>query len=107
MSSVLPAIVGDEEKLVDANSIWSQMDSVSFVLGPALGGVLALLGAPELAFVINGATFLVSAATLLFVHIPPREVPETTESDEEEGWLSETLAGSGSFFGRTRGCWRP
>ena len=38
MSSVLPAIVGDEEKLVDANSIWSQMDSVSFVLGPALGG---------------------------------------------------------------------
>jgi len=38
MSSVLPAIVGDEEKLVDANSIWSQMDSVSFVLGPALRG---------------------------------------------------------------------
>jgi len=38
MSSVLPAIVRYEEKLVDANSIWSQMDSVSFVLGPALGG---------------------------------------------------------------------
>jgi hypothetical protein len=57
--------------------------------------------------VINGATFLVSTATLLFVHIPPREAPETTEGDEEEGWLSETLAGSGSFFGRTRGCWRP
>lgn len=36
-------------------------------------GVLALLGTPELAFVVNGAAFLVSAATLLFVHIPPQK----------------------------------
>jgi MFS family permease len=103
MSSVLPAIVGDEEKLVEANSIWSQMDAVSFVLGPALGGVLALLGAPELAFVINGATFLVSAATLLFVHVPPREAPETAEGDEEESWLSETLAGFRFLFRENEG----
>jgi MFS family permease len=103
MSSVLPAIVGDEEKLVEANSIWSQMDSVSFVLGPALGGVLALLGAPELAYVINGATFLVSAATLLFVRIPPREAPETAEGDEEESWLSETLAGFKFLFRENEG----
>jgi hypothetical protein len=73
------------------------------VLGPALGGVLALLGAPELAFVINGATFLVSAATLLFVRIPPREVPETAEGDEEEGWLSETLAGFRFLFRENEG----
>jgi MFS family permease len=103
MSSVLPAIVGDEEKLVEANSIWSQMDAVSYVLGPALGGVLALLGAPELAFVINGATFLVSAATLLFVHVPPREAPETAEGDEEESWLSETLAGFRFLFRENEG----
>jgi MFS family permease len=107
MSSVLPAIVGNEEKLVEANSIWSQMDAVSYVLGPALGGVLALLGVPELAFVINGATFLVSAATLLFVHVPPREAPETAEGDEEESWLSETLAGFRFLFRENEGCWRP
>ena len=98
MSSVLPALVGDEERLGEANGIWAQMDSVSFVLGPALGGVLALLGAPELAFVINGATFLISAATLLFIHIPPREAPETAEGEQEEGWLSETLAGFRFLF---------
>jgi MFS family permease len=103
MSSVLPAIVGNEEKLVEANSIWSQMDAVSYVLGPALGGVLALLGVPELAFVINGATFLVSAATLLFVHVPPREAPETAEGDEEESWLSETLAGFRFLFRENEG----
>lgn len=103
MSSVLPAIVGDEEKLVEANSIWAQMDSVSFVLGPALGGMLALLGAPELAFVINGVTFLVSAVTLLFVRIPPRETPETAEDDQEEGWLAETLAGFRFLFRENEG----
>ena len=101
MSSVLPAIVGDEDKLIEANSIWAQMDSVSFVLGPALGGVLALLGAPELAFAINGATFLASAATLLFIRVPPREAPETPE--EEEGWLSETFAGFRFLFKENEG----
>ena len=103
MSSVLPALVGDEENLVKANSIWSQMDSVSFVLGPALGGVLALLGEPQLAFLINGLTFIVSAGTLLLVRIPPREAPEEKEGDEEEGWLSETLAGFRFLFRENEG----
>jgi MFS family permease len=94
MNSVLPAVVGDKEKLVQANSIWSQMEALSFVLGPALGGVLALLGAPQLAFLINGLTFLASAATLLLVCVPPREAPERGAAEEEgEGWLSETLVG--------------
>ncbi len=103
MSSALPALVGDEENLIQANSIWAQMEAVSFVLGPALGSVLALLGAPELAFVINGATFLVSAATLLFIRIPPREAPETAEDEQEEGWLSETLAGFRFLFRENEG----
>jgi MFS family permease len=97
MSSVLPAIVGDEEDLVKANGIWSQMDALSFVLGPALGGALVLLGEPRLAFLINGLTFLVSAATLLFVRIPPRETPERAR-EEAEVWLSETLAGFSFLF---------
>ena len=37
MNSVLPALAGEEENLLRANNIWIQMDSVSFVLGPALG----------------------------------------------------------------------
>lgn len=101
MNSVLPAIVGDEEDLVRANSIWSQMDALSFVLGPALGGVLALLGEPWLAFLINGLTFLISAATLLFVRIPSREITE--RAGEEEGWFSETLAGFRFLFKENEG----
>lgn len=103
MSSVLPPLVGDEEDLVKANSIWTQMDSVSLVLGPALGGVLVLLGAPQAAFLINGLTFLVSAATLHFVRIPPREAPERPEAGEEESWMSETLAGFRFLFRENEG----
>lgn len=103
MNSVLPAVVGDEDSLVKANSIWSQMDSLSFVLGPALGGVLALLGAPEVAFLINGLTFLVSATTLVFVRIPPRETPEPDEDEEAQGWLTETLVGFRFLFRENEG----
>jgi MFS family permease len=102
MSSVLPALVGDEENLVKANGIWSQMDALSFVLGPALGGVLVLLGEPRLAFLINGLTFLISAATLLFVRVPPREAAERREGGEE-GWLSETVAGFRFLFKENEG----
>ena len=65
--------------------------------------MLALLGAPGLAFAINGATFLVSAATLLFIRIPPRESRETAEDEQEEGWLSETLAGFRFLFRENEG----
>ena len=93
MNSVLPALAGEEENLLRVNSIWSQMDSVSFVLGPALGGILALLGAPQLAFLINGITFLVSAGTLLLVRIPPRTAPEEKEGGEEEGPITTGAQG--------------
>jgi MFS family permease len=103
MNSVLPALAGEEENLLRANSIWSQMDSASFVLGPALGGILALLGAPQLAFLINGITFLASAGTLLLVRIPPRTAPQVKEGGEEEGWFSETLAGFRFLFRENEG----
>jgi MFS family permease len=92
MNSVLPTLVGDENKLAQANGLWSQMESLSFILGPALGGVLVLLGEPRVAFLINGVTFLISALTLLFVRVPPRD-EQAAGGGEEEGWLSETLAG--------------
>jgi len=62
-----------------------------------------LLGAPELAFVINGATFLISAATLLFIHIPPREAPETAEDERRRAGSRRRWRGSGFCSGRTMG----
>jgi MFS family permease len=103
MNAVLPGLVGDEEKLAQANGLWSQMESVSLILGPALGGVLVLVGEPRIAFLINGVTFLVSALTLLFVRVPPRPSEQAVEAGEEEGWLSETLAGFRFLFRENEG----
>jgi cyclic nucleotide-binding protein/MFS transporter len=79
------------------------MESVALILGPALGGVLVLLGEPRVAFLINGLTFLISALTLLFLRVPPRSSEQGAHAGEEEGWLSETLAGFRFLFRENEG----
>jgi DHA3 family macrolide efflux protein-like MFS transporter len=69
VTSVLPEIV-PRDRLVQANASYSLISTGSSVLGNSAGGFLfQLLGAPIL-FLVNGLSYLVSAATLLFVRIP-------------------------------------
>jgi MFS transporter, DHA3 family, macrolide efflux protein len=69
VTSVLPEIV-PREKLVQANASYSLISTGSSFLGNSAGGFLfQLLGAPVL-FLVNGLSYLVSSATLLFVRIP-------------------------------------
>jgi len=64
IGSYLPSLVRDERQLGPANSAWSSLDNLGFVVGPALGGILVAAGGVTLAFVINAATFVVIAAVL-------------------------------------------
>jgi MFS family permease len=98
--SVLPSVVGDEDDLVKANSLWTQMDSLSFVLGPFFGSILLLLGQVQTAFLVNGLAFLIASITLLFVRVPPRT---ETPRPKEEGWLAENLAGFRFLFRQNEG----
>ncbi len=100
LGTVLPAVVGDTEKLVQANALMSQIDGLSFVLGPALGGVLVLVGQTRAAFALNAATYLVSAATLRCVRVSPRPRPARPQ---EGGWLATTLAGYRFLFRENEG----
>ena len=59
--------VVDKDELVDANAIDAATWSVTFTLGTALGGLLALLG-PVAALSVDTITFLLSAA--LFSRLP-------------------------------------
>jgi len=67
MVALTPAVV-DEEHLAPANSILSTVEHVAIAAGPALGGVLLILGSPAIAFLVNGLTFVASAALTLRVH---------------------------------------
>jgi hypothetical protein len=92
------AVQGDD--LVQANSLLSQVESVTFVLGPGLGGVFILFGQPRAAFVVTGAAYIASALTFVFIHLPPYQ---SAERPTEGAWLSQTLAGFRFLFRENQG----
>jgi MFS family permease len=101
LNSTLPGITGDDEKLVQANSLMSQVDALAWVVGPALAGFLMFVGDLRLAFLINAGTYLVSIAAMLFVKVPPR--PREGRPEDEVGWIANTLAGFHFVFRENQG----
>lgn len=71
----LPNLVRDED-LTGANSIIQTIENVTLAAGPIAGGLLVSATGPDLAYVINAVTFLISAA--LIVRIPGRLLQRVT-----------------------------
>ncbi|MDP9389189.1 MAG: MFS transporter, partial [Actinomycetota bacterium] len=73
-ASVVPALVEPDE-LVGANAgLWSAAVVSQVALAPAAGALVAGVG-PEVAFVVNAASFVVSAAVLAGLELPARPAP--------------------------------
>ena len=90
--AAFPSVVG-EGNLTRANSLISGTFSVSVAVGPALGGLLVATAGVEAAFVLDAATYLVSAAFLSRIPFPRPQV------SEEEGFIQELRAGFGYLAG--------
>ncbi|EFH83749.1 MFS transporter [Ktedonobacter racemifer] len=71
-----------EEDLLSANSLSQTMFQVAKILGPALGGIIVLLGGAYAAFVCDSVSFLVSALFLSF--LPRLVLPVATDTAEEK-----------------------
>lgn len=72
VASSLPDIVS-REKLVQANSVFHMIYTLSGLAGNSAGGILFnVLGAPVM-FLFNGISYLISALAILFVKIPKIE----------------------------------
>ncbi|MFD7532424.1 MFS transporter [Streptomyces sp. NPDC059849] len=89
MPTASPLIRGTvaESGLLRANSLMAVVNSATRLGGPALAGLLILTAGPGWAFVLDGATFAVSAALLSAVEV--RHVPIPRRSlltDLKEGW---------------------
>jgi MFS family permease len=69
-SAVTPRLVPDAD-LAGANAARSAVAAIGVIAGPALGGVLLLLGSPALAFVVNAVTFGVAAVAVLAIPAGP------------------------------------
>lgn len=99
ISAYLPSLV-DEDELGPANSAWATLDSIAFIIGPAVAGVLIAFGGLSVAFMLNAISFAVVAWVLW--RLPPATprpaAAAGAESDEPaaaEGWrgLGRRLAG--------------
>ncbi|MFC4531072.1 MFS transporter [Sphaerisporangium dianthi] len=77
--ALLPSLLPGED-LTAGNSMSSVVTRLGSLLGPALGGVLISAVGPGPALFVDAGTFLVSAATLLALNLPP-----TTANAEEDG----------------------
>ena len=66
VSAVIPRLVRDED-LPGANAARSATTGLGVVAGPALGGILLLLGSPAIAIAVNALTFGLSAVAVLAI----------------------------------------
>ncbi|MFF3667379.1 MFS transporter [Microtetraspora malaysiensis] len=86
VSSMVPHVASDLQR---ANATLRVADAIAQLLGPALAGVLVGLGGAGLVFVVDAATFAVSAACLLLMRIRPLPSTEPGSSmlrNLREGW---------------------
>ena len=82
IGAYLPSLVADEAQLGPANSAWSTLDNMAYVVGPAIGGLLIASGGLVLAFVLNAATFAIIAAVLWRLPSPRRAAPGRGPGDD-------------------------
>ncbi|HMB18690.1 MAG TPA: MFS transporter [Gaiellaceae bacterium] len=71
----LPNLVSNDD-LANANSILQTIENLAWAAGPIIGGLLVAATGPDVAYLINAATFLVSA--LLLAGIPARLLQAAT-----------------------------
>ena len=90
--AAFPSVVGGGD-LARANALISGTFSVSETAGPAIGGLLVATLGVEAAFVLDAATYLVSAAFLVRIPLP------RAQTGEGEGFGRELRAGFGYLAG--------
>jgi MFS family permease len=82
IGAYLPTLVEDEEQLGPANSAWSTLDNLAFMVGPAVAGLLIAAGGLVFAFLLNAASFAVIAVVLWGL---PRNVPQGAVAPPDAG----------------------
>ncbi len=85
MGAYLPALAHDERQLGPANSAWATIQNITFILGPAIAGLILAVGNVSTAFILNAASFIVIAVILWT--LPPsiaRDAKGATEAPAAE-----------------------
>jgi MFS family permease len=92
-SAVTPRLVPDAD-LPGANAARSAVGAIGIIAGPALGGVLLLLGSPALAFVVNAATFGLSALAVLAIPAGPAFAVDPAAAERPSSLVRDVADGA-------------
>jgi MFS family permease len=98
VAAVTPRVVDDAD-LPGANAARSAVTGAGIVLGPALGGVLLLLGSPAFAFALNALTFGLSTLAVLAVRADDAFRPRRA-AGRPGGLLREVAQGAAALRSR-------
>lgn len=83
----IPNIVRGAEQLLSANSLSASTTAATIAIGSALGGLVATFVSREIVFILNAATFLVSAEMI-------RRLKGATQRREESSLLPPSVRAS-------------
>ena len=94
LGAYLPALARDEQQLGPANSAWASIQNFSFIVGPAIAGVVLALGSVLTAFVLNALSFLFIAAILW--SLPPSRAGHPAGADSSGPEHASASDGTGT-----------
>jgi MFS family permease len=69
-NATLPLIVPDKNDLLAANGLMQIVQTAGFLIGPAMAGFSIGLWGAEVAFLVDSATFFISAAAIMTMTVP-------------------------------------
>lgn len=97
IGSYLPSLARDEHELGPANSAWSTLDNLAYVIGPAIAGLLIATSGLALAFLLNALSFSLVVAVLWSLPADRRSetaTPTTVEDEPKRRSTAEAATGT-------------
>ena len=94
----LPSLTSHPGELTAANGASSTIDSLAFLVGPAIGGLVVATTSVETMFVVTAVMFLVAAGLVARIHpdvgdLAGRELDRPASQDETDGFLRDLASG--------------
>ena len=69
-NATLPLIIPDRDDLLAANGLMQIVQTLGLLIGPAIAGLSIALWGEQAAFLVDSATFLISAAAIMIMTVP-------------------------------------
>jgi len=95
----LPLIVKDRGDLLAANGLMQTIQTVGLLAGPALAGFAIGLWGEQVAFIIDSASFLVSAGAIMTITVPRTTLGRRADGGQVAAVWAEMREGVRYLFG--------